>query len=207
MEPIATVVNNNQPGWLNIVETAPNVTLDVGTKLYLAPAMAPALGSPMGGGFFGGEIVVEGQRFALIVAPKAAGEKLELQYKINDRSTTDSTTSDDDGLANSDLINDDNHPAVKFCRNLQLSEFSDWYLPSRDELAMLERNLGPKRKNTPELFREGAAEAFDTEWYWSSTEYARYSSYAWVVNFGYGVQYNFDKGVDYGVRAVRRFKL
>lgn len=35
---IAIVVNNNQPGWTNIVETAPNVTLDVGTKLYLAPA-------------------------------------------------------------------------------------------------------------------------------------------------------------------------
>ena len=35
---IAIVTNNNQPGWTNIVETAPNVTLDVGTKLYLAPA-------------------------------------------------------------------------------------------------------------------------------------------------------------------------
>lgn len=31
---IATVINNNQPGWTNIVETAPNVTLPVGTKLY-----------------------------------------------------------------------------------------------------------------------------------------------------------------------------
>ncbi len=38
---IAIVVNNNQPGWTNIVETAPNVTLDVGTKLYLAPAPKP----------------------------------------------------------------------------------------------------------------------------------------------------------------------
>lgn len=33
-EPICTVINNNQPGWTNIVETAPNVTLPVGTKLY-----------------------------------------------------------------------------------------------------------------------------------------------------------------------------
>ena len=37
-DPIATVINNNQPGWTNIIETAPNVTLDVGTKLYLAHA-------------------------------------------------------------------------------------------------------------------------------------------------------------------------
>lgn len=35
--PIATVVNNNQPGWINLIETAPHVTLDVGTKLYAAP--------------------------------------------------------------------------------------------------------------------------------------------------------------------------
>lgn len=32
---IAVVINNNQPGWTNIVETAPNITLDVGTKLFL----------------------------------------------------------------------------------------------------------------------------------------------------------------------------
>lgn len=37
IEPIATLINNNQPGWTNIIETEPNVTIDVGTKLY-APA-------------------------------------------------------------------------------------------------------------------------------------------------------------------------
>ena len=34
-EEIATVIDNNQKGWTNIIETAPNVTLDVGTKLYV----------------------------------------------------------------------------------------------------------------------------------------------------------------------------
>ncbi len=33
--PVAVVVNNNGP---TIVELAPNVTLTLGTKLYLAPA-------------------------------------------------------------------------------------------------------------------------------------------------------------------------
>ena len=37
MKHIATVINNNQPGWENIVETEPHVTLDIGTKLYLQP--------------------------------------------------------------------------------------------------------------------------------------------------------------------------
>lgn len=36
VEPIAKLVNNNQPGWTNIIETAPNVTIDVGTNLYAA---------------------------------------------------------------------------------------------------------------------------------------------------------------------------
>lgn len=34
VEPIAKLVNNNQPGWLNIIETSPNVTIDIGTPMY-----------------------------------------------------------------------------------------------------------------------------------------------------------------------------
>jgi len=34
---VAIVTNNNQPGSQHIIETAPNVTLDIGTKLYAAP--------------------------------------------------------------------------------------------------------------------------------------------------------------------------
>ena len=42
-QPIATVINNNQDGWKNIIETAPNVTLDIGTKLYAEPLDLPAV--------------------------------------------------------------------------------------------------------------------------------------------------------------------
>ena len=38
VEPIATLINNNQPGWVNLIETAPNVTIDVGTQVYVAPS-------------------------------------------------------------------------------------------------------------------------------------------------------------------------
>jgi hypothetical protein len=40
VEPIGKLVNNNQPGWLNIIETAPNVTIDVGTPVFVAPAVS-----------------------------------------------------------------------------------------------------------------------------------------------------------------------
>lgn len=208
MKPIATVIaiNSNQPGWASIVETEPNITLDLGTILYLAEPFA-VLGSPLAGGFFAGEFTLEGERFALIVAPKAEGEKMELEYKSNDRSTADGTDSDDDGLANTTKINASNHPAAQFCTDLQIGGFNDWYLPSRDELMMLWRNLGPRRKNTPELFHEDAVEAFATEWYWSSTEYAQYSYDAWMVFFISGYQLYNNKYDDYGVRAVRRFKI
>ena len=35
-EPVGVVVNNNQPGCNNIIETGPNVTLPVGTPVHLA---------------------------------------------------------------------------------------------------------------------------------------------------------------------------
>lgn len=206
MKQIATVVNNNQPGWQNIVETEPDVTLLVGTKLYLAEPFA-ALGSPLAGGFFAGEMTINGERYALVVAPKAAGEITELEYKQKDRGTADGADSDDDGQFNSERISDANHPAAQFCRSLKIGGYDDWYLPSRDELAMLWRNLGPRRKNAPEPFREGGAEAFETEWYWSSTETASYSSYAWLVNFYYGSQDYISKYNYCGVRAVRRLKI
>ena len=167
----------------------------------------PALGLPFAGGFFAGEFVLEGERYVLVVAPKAEGQKKAVEYKKKDRSTADGTDSDDDGLANSERINDANHPAAQFCRSLKIGEFDDWYLPSRDELAMLWRNLGPRRKNSSDLFREGGAEAFETAWYWSSTENASYSTNAWIVHFNNGYQGYSNKDYDFGVRAVRRLKI
>jgi hypothetical protein len=166
------------------------------------------IGTPFGGGFFAGEITLADERYALIVAPKAEGEKMELEYKLEDRGTSDGTDSDDDGFANSDRINDANHPAVQFCRGLRIGGFDDWYLPSRDELAMLCRNLGPTRKTTPELFKTGNAEAFiEDDWYWSSTEYAPDSYGAWMVDFDSGTQNYYNKNYYSGVRAVRRLKI
>lgn len=42
-KPIAKVIDNNQPGWTSIIETAPNVTLDIGTNLYDKAVFMPLL--------------------------------------------------------------------------------------------------------------------------------------------------------------------
>jgi hypothetical protein len=170
-------------------------------------AVLPALGEGFEGGFFGGEITINGDRYALVVAPKIAGEKINLQHKKKKLDTFDGTDLDDDGFYNSCQISDANHPAAQFCRSLQIAGHDDWYLPSRDELMIIWMALGPNRKNTPEAFRAGSPEAFADAWYWSSTEYAQFSDGAWVVGFGGGFQDINVKSLSTGVRAVRRFKI
>lgn len=171
------------------------------------PVALLAIGAPMAGGFFAGEMMIDGELHALIVAPKTEGEKMNLEYKLNDRGTADGTDSDDDGLANTGRINDDNHPAAQFCRSLNIGGHDDWYLPSRDELMRIWMALGPNLQKTPELFRPGGAEAFEDRWYWSSTEHASFSTYAWYVDFYVGGQNTSNKSDVFRVRAVRRLKI
>ena len=167
----------------------------------------PTIGAPFAGGFFAGEHIIDGECYALVVAAKSEGEKLSVEYKKKSLGTADGTDSEEDGLANSEKINDKNHPGAQFCRSLQIGGHKDWYLPSRDELMRIWLALGPNKKNTPEIFRSGGAEAFEGRWYWSSTEHASYSDYAWVVGFNDGGQGTSSKYGDAGVRAVRRFKI
>jgi hypothetical protein len=166
-----------------------------------------APGAAFEGGYFVDKITVNGERFALIVAPKSEGEKMDLEYKKTKRDIADDTDTEDDGFHNSCLINDVNHPAAQFCRTLRIAGHDDWYLPSRDELMIIWMALGPNRKKTPDAFKADAPEAFETTWYWSSTEHASYSGFAWFVGFYGGYQFYNLKHYGFGVRAVRRLKL
>jgi len=80
--------------------------------------------------------------------------------------------------------------AARICGDLVLNGYSDWYLPSRDELSMLYSN---------KAFIGGFAAAY----YWSSSENGNY--YAWYQDFGYAGQYFPSKGNPLYVRAVRSF--
>jgi hypothetical protein len=167
----------------------------------------PQIGAAFGGGFYVGSMELDGVKYALVVSPKAQGEKMGLQYKKSKLSTADGADADDDGFYNSCLLDNANHPAAHFCISLQIGEYDDWYLPSRDELMLIWMALGPNRNKIPDLFKAGAAEALEGKWYWSSTEFAQYSDDAWIVGFTNGGQDYYDKGYDCGVRAVRRLKL
>ncbi|MGI9212096.1 MAG: hypothetical protein ACR2HF_06450, partial [Methylococcaceae bacterium] len=108
------------------------------TASQFVPTVA---GTVYEGGFYAGRIVISGLTYALIVSPKVSGNTTKQWKTTNDSSP--GTLSVNDGLSNSNAMNNANHPAAQFCRGLTIASKSDWYLPSRDELEVCYRNLKP----------------------------------------------------------------
>jgi hypothetical protein len=80
--------------------------------------------------------------------------------------------------------------AAQLCACLNFNGYNDWFLPSKDELDLMYKNLQQK----------GLGE-FGDHFYWFSSQYDY--QFAWIQNFGDGNQYKYDKG-GY-VRAIRAF--
>ena len=80
--------------------------------------------------------------------------------------------------------------ATKKCRDLTLGGYTDWYLPSKDELSQLYNN-------------RTSIGGFSPADYWTSSEGSIYS--AWIQNFGTGSQTGSDKSTLNYVRAIRSF--
>lgn len=85
---------------------------------------------------------------------------------------------------------DDNNTAAKLCSNLVLNGYSDWFLPSRDELQKLFQN-------------KEVIGGFQNVSYWSSTQSS--TTFAKVVNFETGDNLTSSKSIDVRVRAIRYF--
>jgi hypothetical protein len=194
----------------------------------------PALGAAFGGGFYAGQINLSGTIFALIVAPKEVGEVSEKAWH-KDEVAVDGAKSYFDGLANTNAMLEAGSDLAKWARDLRISDNDDWYIPSQDELEILYRNLKPStRENwcyarsginlssvpstypyTPKSpvqtdiapFQEGGEQAFETDWYWSSTQHASNSDYAWCQHFTNGNQYGNSKNNELRARAVRRIAI
>ncbi len=81
--------------------------------------------------------------------------------------------------------------AARLCGDYSNDSYSDWYLPSKDELNKLYLN-------------QALIGGFASDWYWSSSEFHYY--YAWIQYFANGNQDNLgDKSWTNRVRAVRAF--
>ena len=175
---------------------------------HISTITLPEIGAPFEGGFFAGTYLENGCLTALVVAPKAEGEAEDMEWGGYGKGTA--ARSLIDGLANTRAIADDNHPAAKFCADLRIGGFDDWHLPALDQMTVLRANLMPDSgyvpaQTTAEAFKDEGAEAFDQEWYWSSTEFS--ANYAWMQDFGYGYQDGGGKGNSCRCRAVRKILI
>ena len=88
--------------------------------------------------------------------------------------------------------------AADICVNLILAGYSDWFLPSKDELNEMYLNIG--QGNALGLGNIGG---FANNYYWSSTE--NDINNAWSQGFLNGGQSNYYKNANFNVRAVRAF--
>jgi hypothetical protein len=82
--------------------------------------------------------------------------------------------------------------AARICGNLILGGYSDWYLPSKDELNKLYLN-------------KTAIGGFASAIYWTSSENNFSATSAWYQNFSDGAQNGISKATLYRVRAIRTF--
>jgi hypothetical protein len=91
-----------------------------------------------------------------------------------------------------DLGATDWNAAKTACDELILNGYSDWHLPTKDELNSVYVNL-----------KQVGVGGFAADSYWSSSENGR--SFAWLQNFAKGVQDDNYKGDTFYVRAIRAF--
>jgi len=88
--------------------------------------------------------------------------------------------------------------AAQAALDAEINGYSDWYLPSKDELLEMYNTIGNAGP-------EGNIGGFiEDGWYWSSSE--NYNSTAWFLNFPSGDMFNFhNKSYPGRVRVIRAF--
>lgn len=110
------------------------------------PPVPDTPGTIYRGGFYVGKIRVNGDVYALILAPKEGGQDPIPLIWANTNDAHPGTTSMNDGWSNTQALvalGIDNFQAAKFCKGLTIGGFNDWYLPSVDEVEMIYRAFKP----------------------------------------------------------------
>jgi hypothetical protein len=190
----------------------------------------PAAGAPLGGGFFTAILVVNGLHFAMVTAGKEAELKAEWG-KYGEK--IEAASSFIDGLANTEAMATAGIEIAIKVRAMRFGDMDDWAIPARNQQELQYRYHKPTThenycsyldgynpdsvpagelytdtnplQTTAESFREGGAEAFEAEWYWSSTQSS--ASLAFCQTFNGGYQYYLLKVNELRVRPVRMIQI
>jgi hypothetical protein len=209
--------------------------------MFAMGAAGAAVAIPDIGGFFEGGYVAgyisdtaDGvPTRVLIVAPKASGENSSVQYKTTGSSDTNPPSQNEvyGKVATDFFAGSGVHPAFAYAAGLNINGFTDWYIPAKNELEIIYRNLKPTTtsNNTSSganpnafpsptanylagnpaqtaitAFQTGNSEAFASAKYWSSSENSSVTNYAWGQNFSNGFQVSDTKNASQPARAIRR---
>ena len=183
------------------------------------------------GGFYYGRINIDGQTFALVLAPRAHGEFRstwgDYSKKVKDAYSVA------DGLKNTLAMAEAGLAIAAQAQALVINDKSDWYIPARDELEQAYRHLKPTDEENECWWRDGenlnavpptaaytkdfpaqtqvtafqpyGAEALRDGWYWTSTQVS--AGRAAIQSFSNGIQLSSGKGDELRVRVVRRLKI
>ena len=134
----------------------------------------------------------DGNQHGLIV------NKNESTAQWESSGTTTNATRSWDGAYNTGLMT--SSPAANYVNGLTDGGFTDWYLPSIDELSILWHN---RFHANNALNAGGFTLLSNTVLYWSSTEDSATDALCFLFNRGYSSSYG--KSYTYSVRAVRAF--
>jgi len=141
---------------------------------------------------------VDGSGGGLIAAPT---DQTNPQWGCYEQSISGTSSALGTGAANTTAIVSgcsETAIAAKICADLTLGGYTDWFLPSKDELNLMYDNIGQGN-----VLGLGNVGGFSDSYYWSSTEYDNYN--AWGQGFYYGNQAVPNKFYTNYVRAVRAF--
>ena len=158
------------------------------------------IGAATNGGYYAGTISDGGVTYHLIAAPKGSGDPtMSWDSADYDEEYDTGATSVTNGPSNTSILISDpgRFDAAEYCDALNVGGKTDWYLPAKNELAVL---------YAAKAAFSAAGQAFAAAVYWSSTEYGTH--YAWCQHLVSGEQSSgLDKGGSIYVRAVRRLPI
>ncbi|MEB0167943.1 hypothetical protein [Pseudomonas sp. CCC4.4] len=109
-------------------------------------ALPTQAGAAYGGGYYVGRMLVNGQNYALIVAPKASGEASGIAIRTTGSGYIPGPQSDWDGLSNTNAMiaaGTGAGSAAVFCKGLNIGGYNDWAIPARDQKELIYRTYKP----------------------------------------------------------------
>lgn len=121
------------------------------------------IGAQIGGGTLTGQFFIGSRPWGLITAPKAEGE-IRIEFAKSRKLIKVGAESYCDALQNTIDLEKAGSPLGIWARGLRIAGLDDWCVPARLHQMLQFYNL----RDVP-AFAPGGAEAFERDWYWSST--------------------------------------